>query len=158
MNNDTEIIRYLQGKLSATEVDQFEQKLKVDAAFSKEYQSVKQMHTYLLERQQRPTYTKEIDRLNHTYFSKESSSPIIQKAIAFILFLLLAFLLYWFLFKPEPKSLYEMNADHFALHLVTKSDAHTLALNAERAFNQREYILAIKEINKYLKQNNNDTK
>jgi len=121
MENENIIFDYLQGKLSEEQILDFEQRLKSDKEFFEEYELVKQMHSYLRERNDRETYTAEVEKLGTKYFKDDSSKPmfstrnILILAIAAIAILIAA----WFMFKPQKADLYDSHAKHFALHFVS---------------------------------------
>jgi len=160
MENEKVILEYLQGKLNEEQERDFQERLETDEHFFQEYTMLKQMHSYLRERENREEYTKELDHLGSKYFSPEAEKaiPNTKKYLSLIIIAILAIITIWYLLTPKEIDLYDTHADHFALHLVLKSDANTIAVNAENAFNQGRFEMAILELNKYLEANQIDTK
>lgn len=160
MENEYDIIEYFQGKLSEEQKRVFEQRLETDQDFYQEYLTLKPMYSYLLERNNREEYTTEIERLGSKYFSSENKKTytLTKKYLSFIIIAILSILTIWYLLTPKENDLYDSHADHFALHLVLKSDENTIAINAENAFNKGDFELAIPELKKYLEDNQIDTK
>ncbi len=160
MENENIIIEYLQDKLSEEQKGDFEQRLKTDQNFHEEYLMLKRMHSYLLERKDREEYTAKIEKLETKYFQPNNDFPkrSFKRILILTIIILMAILTLWYLLKPKNVNLYESNSDHFALHLVLKNSDNTIALNAENAFNNEDFGLAIVELKKYLKNNGMDTK
>jgi len=160
MSNENHILAYLQGNLSTAAELKFRDRLASNHTFREEYESVKQMYAYLKEREARSEYSEHLSRLGKKHFRSSqiwhlSSWKKIAAAAALILMTTFA---NWYLKSPAPDHLYANYADHFALHIVTKSDENTVALLAEKSFNQGNYEQAIAHIEAYLELNEMDTK
>ena len=160
MGNENFINDYLQGNLSEEQNEDFKQRLKSDEDFNQEYLVQKGMHAYLLERNNRSEYTDKVEKLGVKYFSRRGgqSKPHFKRILILSVIVLATLLAAWYLLKPKEVNLYESNSEHFALHLVLKSDNSTTALNAENAFNRGDFDVATVAIQKYLESNAIDTK
>ncbi len=161
MELENDIFDYLQGNLNEAQKSDFEQRLETDQEFFQEFQIVKQMHSHLLERKDREEYTAEIEKLGEKYFrpdEKAASKIPFGKILILTLIILTAFAAFWYFTKSEEVNLYDTHSDHFALHLVLKSEENTLAVNAENSFNGEDFERAIIDLKKYLEDNTIDTK
>lgn len=160
MENENVIFDYLRDKLNEEQKQDFEQRLESDHDFHQEYLLQKQMYAYLNERSNREAYTSEIENLNAKYFQSDGSQSkwSLKRVIILAVILLTSVFAAWYLLKPKEVDLYESHAEHFALHLVLKSDDSDIASDAESAFNQGEYQVAVAAIQKYLENNSIDTK
>lgn len=160
MENENIINEYILGNLSEEQKIDFEQRLESDQSLYEEYLLQKSMYAYLLERENRAEYTAEIDKLGNQYFptNDRQSNISLKKTLIVVLVMIAILLTCWYLLRPKEVNLYESHANHFALHLVLKSDINTIALNAESAFNEGKFEEAIPSIQKYLESNSIDTK
>jgi len=160
MEMENIIFEYLLGNLNEEQKRDFELRLESDQNLHEEYLMQKRMYAFLLERNNREEYTSEIEKLGDQYFPSDGQKlkfPI-KRVLILAIIILTTILTTWYLLKPKEVNLYESHSDHFALHLVLKSDENTTAINAESAFNEGNFEEAIVSIREYLESNSIDTK
>lgn len=160
MKYQNEILEYLEGKLNEAQISDFKLRLESDQEFSEEYLTLKQMFSHLNERRYRSSYADEINKLNDQYFAPKSkkNGMSLKNILISSLLIIAGLLAAWYLLKPKTADLYESNSNHFALHLVVKSDQDQNTSNAERAFNNENFEEASIALNQYLITNSSDTK
>lgn len=164
MELDYEIIeKYLNGDLSAKELEDFNVKLETDNLFKQEVALYKEINNSLKNKYQHKekeeNLKQSLDKMGTKYFQKEAQK---KKSLPFKRYLLrissiaAIIIISFFLLKPQT-SLYDQFAEHANLEIQVKGDNDEILLNASKLYNSEKYSEAIPLLEEYLRLNPEDT-
>jgi predicted Zn-dependent protease len=150
---------YLAGELSKKELTEFENLLQKDMELKKDFEQYKEVHHSLensfKNQKELESFEKNLKNISHQYFNKEtnrSSFKWIYSAAASI-----AILLSFYLFYPSSEATYEEYIEYPTVNFVTRGSEQKNLIDAQNAFNDKNFDNAIELLSKALNEDSTNT-
>lgn len=147
---------YLTGDLSADEVEAHEKKLQEDQNYKESFELYKSLNQHLENKykneEKLEQFKNSVSNISDNYFASRKKSKFAWVKMAVAALIIIAIGLY-FLLGEISKPHYKEIAQIPTIHLTERSADGEIYLQAENAFNQKQYSKAIKLFDQILQEN-----
>ena len=151
--------QYLAGELLGEELTKFENLLQTDIDFNESFNLYKETHTLLesnfKNKKEQQEFENNLKKISGKYFKKTRS--IGSKKWYYSVAASIALLISVYLFYPNTELSYEEYVEYPNVNFTVRGNENTTLLDAQKAFNNKDFDTASKLFSETLKKDNENT-